>query len=247
MRGRRRRPEKPYVAAPFDHTRTARALPSGSQSWPVTASSIGYELPAPASSSGWKPPVPVQPVPASHAGGRGFESRRSRSVKCLQIGICCCLYRRHEQLERYRWAGLDLLLDVGVLHHSSRWLVEHVDREDEAGGGREEALRNDLGEAVVPVDQEAGRERRELASDRELERDEAVVRDRARVMLRQHRPQRLALIHGDHGEGAVFPGEGVEGRHEISSHRTSSIPSCSIRSCRRGSVSVRSSCSRSSV
>ena len=31
---------------------------------------------------------------ACHAGGRGFESRRSRCLKCLQIGELCCLVRR---------------------------------------------------------------------------------------------------------------------------------------------------------
>jgi len=30
---------------------------------------------------------------ACHAGGRGFESRRSRLSKCLQIGDLCCPYR----------------------------------------------------------------------------------------------------------------------------------------------------------
>jgi hypothetical protein len=31
---------------------------------------------------------------ACHAGGRGFESGRSRFSKCLQIGEWCCLSRR---------------------------------------------------------------------------------------------------------------------------------------------------------
>jgi len=34
------------------------------------------------------------PDSACHAGGRGFESRRSRFSKCLQIGTSCCLFGR---------------------------------------------------------------------------------------------------------------------------------------------------------
>src|SRR6266516_1471235 len=32
--------------------------------------------------------------PVRHAGGRRFESRRSRHAKCLQISVLCCLHRR---------------------------------------------------------------------------------------------------------------------------------------------------------
>jgi hypothetical protein len=70
-----------------DYTRTTQALPGGSRSEPVTAGSLGGEMPALAGNSGWQPAVSVEPVPVCHAGGRGFESRRSRS--CPAASLSC--------------------------------------------------------------------------------------------------------------------------------------------------------------
>ena len=65
-----------------DYTTTARALPGCSRPEPVTDASAGNETPAPAGNSGRKPAVPVVLLPACHAGGRGFESGRSRKNPC---------------------------------------------------------------------------------------------------------------------------------------------------------------------
>jgi hypothetical protein len=48
-------------------------------------------MPALAGNSGSQPAVAVDLVPVCHAGGRGFESRRS--LKDLQIIMPCCLFR----------------------------------------------------------------------------------------------------------------------------------------------------------
>ena len=52
--------------------------------------------------------------------------------------------------------------------------------------------------------------RRELPRHRGLEALHALV-GRSVAVLAQHRPQRLALVHRDHREGAALAGERVEG------------------------------------
>jgi len=47
-------------------------------------------VPALAGNSRSQPAVPVELVPVCHAGGRGFESRRSRLSKCLTRGARLC-------------------------------------------------------------------------------------------------------------------------------------------------------------
>jgi hypothetical protein len=83
---RRRSPQRDRVCCLIrhqpDYTRTTQALPGGSRSQPVRAGSARYEVPALACKSGREPGVPVELVPACHAGGRGFESRRSRKNPC---------------------------------------------------------------------------------------------------------------------------------------------------------------------
>jgi hypothetical protein len=59
---------------------------------PVIPASPRTESPALARNPRLLPLSPELPRPACHAGGRGFESRRSRKV--LQIGHFCCLSRR---------------------------------------------------------------------------------------------------------------------------------------------------------
>jgi hypothetical protein len=66
------------------HTPTTQALPRGSRSERVTAGAPEQEMPALAADSRLQPAVPVEALPACHAGGRGFESRRSRLETSLQ-------------------------------------------------------------------------------------------------------------------------------------------------------------------
>jgi hypothetical protein len=51
-------------------------------------------MPALAGNSGRKPAVSVEPVPVCHAGGRGFESRRSRRKHPAIKVFCCRIWRK---------------------------------------------------------------------------------------------------------------------------------------------------------
>ena len=65
-------------------------------------------------------------------------------------------------------------------------------------------------EAVAVVDEEARSERAELLGDRDLEVDEHVVVGPTATGDVEHMAQALALVHGDHREGAAGAGDGIE-------------------------------------
>jgi hypothetical protein len=103
---------------------------------------------------------------------------------------------------------------LGFLDDPAGRLLERVDGEDQPAGSRQQLrrLRDDLG-AVRVVDQQAGGVAAELTRDRELEADELLILDRRAVMLGEHRPERLPLIHCHHQKGAARTGERVKRDH----------------------------------
>jgi hypothetical protein len=154
----------------------------------------------------------------------------------------------HEQLQRDDvWVEPLYVGQPRLFDDPARRLLQCIDGEDEAAGrGQRARGLLDNGRAVLVVDQQARRVRAELARDRELEANEPVLVDRGAVVLGEHRPERLALVHRDHGEGAALACDGVERRHS-SLQPISWIPSSSRCPRTRGSVSVRISLSRSDV
>src|SRR4051812_19234163 len=121
----------------------------------------------------------------------------------------------HEQLQRHRARArgggrVHVFVELGVLDGAAGRLLERVGGEDQAARVRYETLLHDRVEPVLAVDEEPRRVRRELARDRELERDEPLVRNRRRMLMGEHRAQRLALVHRDHEERAALAREGVE-------------------------------------
>jgi hypothetical protein len=99
---RRRSPQRDRLCCLIghqpDYTRTTQALPGGSRSQPVAAGQPAEEMPALASNSGSEPAVAVELVPVCHAGGRGFESRRSRKNTCKN-GILRCQAGRENRAD----------------------------------------------------------------------------------------------------------------------------------------------------
>jgi hypothetical protein len=67
--------------------------PGSSRTHPRIPAARGSERPAHGGNPRLSPLSAQPPRPACHAGGRGFESRRSRK-NSLQISILCCRFRR---------------------------------------------------------------------------------------------------------------------------------------------------------